>query len=96
MAERQDVERVAQGIIEDATREFSGIFLRLDFETPRDDHEDACLWITPGTDDREEINDIWGFVIQMVQDAYREDDIYLVARMRGVGTIVRDRSSDSD
>ena len=96
MAERRDVERVARGIIEDATREFSGIFLRLDFETPRDDHEDAYLWITPGTDDREEINDIWGFVIQMVQDAYREDDIYLVARMRGVGTIVRDRPSDAD
>ncbi len=96
MAERQDVERVARGIIEDAPREFSGIVLRLDFETPRDDHEDAYLWITPGTDDREEINDIWGFVIQMVQDAYREDDIYLVARMRGVGTIVRDRPSDAD
>ncbi len=96
MAERRDVERVARRIIEDATREFSGIFLRLDFETPRDDHEDAYLWITPGTDDREEINDIWGFVIRMVQDAYREDDIYLVARMRGVGTIVRDRPSDAD
>ncbi len=96
MAERQDVERVARGIIEDASREFSGIVLRLDFETPRDDHEDAYLWITPGTDDREEINDIWGLVIQMVQEAYREDDIYLVARMRGVGTIVRDRPSDAD
>ncbi len=96
MAERRDVERVARGIIEDASHEFAGIVLRLDFETPRDDHEDAYLWITPGTDDREEINDIWGFVIQMVQDAYREDDIYLVARMRGVGTIVRDRPSDAD
>ena len=42
MAERRDVERVARGIIEDASREFSGIVLRLDFETPRDDHEDAC------------------------------------------------------
>ena len=52
MAECQDVERVAQGIIEGASREFSVIFLRLDFETPRDDHEDAYLWITPGTDDR--------------------------------------------
>ena len=96
VAEREDVERVAQGIIEGASRAFPGVSLRLDFETPRDDHEDAYLWITPETDDREEINDIWGFVIQMVQDAYREDDIYLVARMRGVGTIVRDRSSDSD
>ncbi len=96
MAERQDVERVARGIIEDASREFPGVSLRLDFETPRDDHEDAYLWITPETDDREEINDIWGFVIQMVQDAYQEHDIDLVARMRGVGTIVRDRPSDAD
>ncbi len=96
MAERRDVERVARGIIEDASREFSGLSLRLDFETPRDDHEDAYLWITPGTDDREEINDIWGFVIQLVQDAYQEHDIYLVARMRGVGTILRDRPSDAD
>ncbi len=96
MAEHQDVERVAQGIIEDVSREFSGVSLRLDFETPRDDHEDAYLWITPETDDREEINDIWGFVRHMVQDAYKEKDIYLVARMRGVGTIVRERPSDAD
>ncbi len=96
MAEREDVERVAQRIIEGTSREFPGISLRLDFQTPRDDHEDAYLWITPGTDDREEINDIWGFVIKLVQDAYREHDIYLVARMRGVGTIVRDRPSDAD
>ncbi len=96
MAERQDVERVAQGIIEGASREFPGVSLHLDFETPRDDHEDAYLWITPGTDDREEINDIWGFVIQLVQDAYQEHDIYLVARMRGVGTILPDRPSDAD
>ncbi len=96
MAERQDVERVAQGITEEASREFPGMSLRLDFETPRDDHEDAYLWITPGTDDREEINDIRGFVIHMVQDAYREHDIYLVARMCGLGTILRDRPSDAD
>ena len=95
MAEREDVERVAQRIIEGTSREFPGISLRLDFETPRDDHEDAYLWITPGTDDREEINDIWGFVIKLVQDAYQEQDIYLVARMRGVGTILRDRPSDA-
>ncbi len=96
MAERQDVERVAQGIIAGASREFPAVSLHLDFETPRDDHEDAYLWITPETDDREEINDIWGFVIHMVQDAYKEKDIYLVARMRGVGTIVRERPSDAD
>ena len=52
--------------------------------------------MTPGTDDRDEINDIWGFVIQLVQDAYQEQDIYLVARMRGVGTILRDRPSDKE
>ena len=96
MAERQDVERIAQGIIEDASREFPGVSLRLDFETPRDDHEDAYLWITPETDDREEINDIWGFFIHMVKDAYQEHNVYLVARMRGVGTIVRERPSDAD
>ena len=96
MAEHQDVERVAQGIIEDVSREFPGVSLRLDFETSRDEHEDAYLWITPETDDREEINDIWGFVIHMVQDAYKEKDIYLVARMRGVGIIVRERPSDAD
>ncbi len=82
--------------MDDASREFPGMALRLDFETHRDDHEDAYLWITPETDDREEINDIWGFVIQMVQDAYQEHDVYLVARMRGVGTTVRDRPSDAD
>jgi hypothetical protein len=71
VAERQDVEQVAQRIIEGASREFPGISLRLDFETSRDDQEDAYLWITPGTDDREEINDIWGFVIQLVKDAYQ-------------------------
>ncbi len=95
MAERQDVEQVAQRIIESASREFSGVSLHLDFETPRDDHEDAYLWITPGTGDREEINDIWAFVIHMVQDAYKEHAISLVARMRGVGTILRDRPSDA-
>jgi hypothetical protein len=96
MAEREEVEQVARGIIEDASREFPRVSLRLDFETPRDDHEDAYLWITPGTDDREEINDIWGFLIQLVQDAYQEHDIYLVARMRGAGTILRDRPLDID
>jgi hypothetical protein len=96
VAERRDVERVARGIIEGASREFPGLSLRLDFETPRDEHEDAYLWITPETDDREEINDIWGFIIQMVQDAYQEHDIYILARMRGVGVILRDRPSDQD
>lgn len=96
VAERQDVERVAREIIAAASQEFSGLSLPLDFETPRDDHEDAYLWITPGTDDRDEINDIWGFGIQLVQDAYQEQDIYLVARMRGVGTILRERPLDKE
>ena len=96
VAERQDVERVAREIIAAASHEFPRVSLHLDFETPRDDHEDAYLWITPGTDDRDEINDIWGFVIQLVQDAYQEQDIYLVARMRGVGSILRERPLDKE
>lgn len=51
---------------------------------------------TPPGRTTEEINDIWGFVIQLVQYAYQEQDIYLVACMRGVGTILRDRPSDKD
>lgn len=95
-AERQDVERVARRDYSGRFQEFSGPSLHLDSDTPRDDHEGAYLWITPGTDDREEINDIWGFVIQLVQDAYQEHDIYLVARRRGVGAILGGRPLDTD
>lgn len=96
MATREDTERVARRIIDAVTREFPGVTLHLDFDTPRDDHEDAHLWITPGTGDREEINEIWGYVIKLVQDAYNDEDVYLVARMKGAGIIDRERPSDAD
>ena len=94
MANRQDTERVAGRIIDAVTREFRGASLQLDFESPRDDHEDARLWITPGTNDREEINEIWGYAIKLVQDAYTDEAHYLVARMKGVGVIDRERPAD--
>jgi hypothetical protein len=94
MATREDAERAAGRIIEAVTREFPGVSLQLDFESPRDDHEDARLWISANTDDREEINDIWGYAIKLVQDAYNDEDVYLVARMKGVGVIDRERPAD--
>lgn len=87
---------MARGIIDTVSREFPGVELELDFDTPRDDHEDAYLWITPGTDDREEINDIWAVAIKFVQDAFNEDDVYVVARMKGAGVIDRRRSGDKE
>ena len=65
MVERSEVERVAAEIIAEVSREFPAASLELDFEAPRDDHEDAYLWITPGTGDREEINDLWGSIGQL-------------------------------
>ncbi len=96
MAERAETERIAAAIVEAVTGEFPGVQMTVDFETPRDDHEDAFLWIRPGTDDREEINEIWGYAIKLVQDAYRDEDVYLVARMRGVGVVDRERTGDAD
>lgn len=96
MAERPMVESVAGEIIHTVSREFPGVALELDFETPRDDHEDAYLWITPNTEDREEINEIWAVAIKMVQDAFEDRDVYLVARMRGAGAIIRDRPLDKE
>jgi hypothetical protein len=96
MAEREATLRVAQMVMDAVLREFTGVSVSLDFETERDDHEDAFLWITPGTDDREEIKEIWAFAIKLVQDAYNDEDVYLVARMKGVGVIDRERASDAD
>jgi len=87
---------VAEAIIEAVTHEFPGVSITLDFEAERDDHEDAFLWITAGTDDREEINEIWGYAIKLVQDAYNDEDVYLVARMKDIGVIDRERSADAD
>ena len=96
MASRAETEHAAAQIIEDITREFPGVTVRLDLETPRDEHEDAYLWITPGSDDTEEIKEIWGYAIKLVQDAYNEADVYFVARIKGAGIIERERPSDAD
>jgi len=96
MADAKTTERAARSIIDAVTREFAGVSIVLDFETERDDHEDGFLWISPGTDDREEINEIWGYAIKLVQDAYNSEDVFLVARMKGVGVIDRKRSLDAD
>jgi hypothetical protein len=96
MADREATEEVAERIIAAVVREFPGVTLTLDYERERDEHEDAYLWITPGTDDREEINEIWGYAIKLVQDAYNDEDVFLVARMKGVGVIDRKRSLDAD
>ncbi len=96
MSDRAATELVANEIINAVNREFPGVGITLDFDAPRDDHEDAFLWITAGTDDREEINEIWGYAIKLVQDAYQNDDVFLVARMKGVGVIDRKRSADAD
>ncbi len=96
MATRGDIERAAGRIIEAITREFPGTGVRLDFDTPRDEHEDAYLWIAANTIDSEEIKEIWGYAIKLVQEAYNEADVYLVARMKGAGVIDRDRPADAD
>src|SRR2546423_4033645 len=96
MSDREQTDRVARQIIAEVTREFPAAGMTLDFDTPRGEHEDAIVWITPGTEDREEINEIWGYTIKLVQDAYQDEDVYLVAKMKGVGVIDRERPSDAD
>jgi len=97
MAERALVQSVASEIIAEIKREFPALTMELDFETARGEHEDAYLWISaPGADDDEQIDEIWGYVIQMVQAAYQERDVYLVARMRGVGIIDRRGRAELD
>ena len=96
MAERALVESVASDIIAEIVREFPALTLELDFDTAREEHQDAYIWISaPGADD-EQINEIWGYVIQMVQGAYQERDVYLVARMRGVEIIDRRGRAEVD
>jgi hypothetical protein len=96
MADRETSERAARRIIEELTREFPGVEAELDFETEREEHEDAFLWISAGAKDEEEIKEIWGYAIKLVQDAYANEDVYLVARMKGAGVIDRDRPPDQD
>ncbi len=82
---------MAAEIIDVISREFPGASCHLDIETPRAEHEDALLRIRPPSDDREEINDLWAFVVKLVQEAYQDRDVYLVARIEGAGVIIRDR-----
>ena len=96
MADRQSVERVANRVMAAIASEFPRAMLELDFETETQEQEDAYLWITPGTDDEDEIKDLWGFAIGLVEDAFEDEDVYLVARMRGVGIIMRDRPEDQE
>ena len=96
MVDRQSVERVANRIIAAVASEFPRARVELDFETETQPDEDAFLWITPGTDDEDEIKDLWGFAIGLVEDAFQDEDVYLVARMRGVGVIIRDRPQDQE
>jgi hypothetical protein len=96
MANRETTARVAEAVISALTREFPNVAVFLDFETERDDHEDAYVWIAAGAADQEEIAEIWGYAIKLVQDAYNDNDVYLVARMKGVGVIDRERPRNAD
>ena len=97
VADRSQVLQVAQEIIRQVQREFPDASLELDWDHPRQEHEDVYLWVSipQADDDDEEVGDLWGFVIHLVQRAFQEDDVYLTARMRG-RTVIRDRSSDKE
>ncbi len=93
--EAQQVLEVARRIAEAVQREFPRARLEIDLETPRDEHEDAYLWLDPGTEDEEELHELWAYLIKLVQDAYDRKDVYLVARVRGA-VILRDRPTDKE
>ncbi|HZP25768.1 MAG TPA: hypothetical protein VFB90_01855 [Dehalococcoidia bacterium] len=95
MADRALVEQAAADIIAAVTAEFPGTTFELDFDTPRDDYEDAFLWLTPDDPDPENLNEVWAYAIKLVQDVYDEKDVYLVARVRG-GVIIRERDYESE
>lgn len=96
MAEREAVRRVAEEIIGQVQREFPHARLELDFDQPRREDEDAYLWVSTGSQDDEEVADLWGFTIGLVEDAYEQHDIYLVARMKGRDVIIREKSYDTE
>lgn len=93
MAERATVERAGHEIMAAVSAEFPDVSLTLDFETPRDDYEDAYLWLTSPDADPEHLNEVWAYTIKLVQAAYDTEDVYLVARVRGA-IIIRDREGD--
>ena len=59
---------------------------RLDFDSVGEGRP-----VTPG---RPRDQQIWGYAIKLVQDAYQAGDVYLVARMKGAGIIDRERPGD--
>ena len=95
MADRAIVEQVAGDIIAAVVAEFPGTGLELDFETPRDDYEDAFLWLAPTDTEPEVVNEVWAYAIKLVQQAYDEKDVYLVSRVRGA-VIIREREYESE
>lgn len=94
MTERATVERAGYEIMAAVSAEFPDAKLALDFETPRDDYEDAYLWLTSPDTDPEHLNEVWAYTIKLVQAAYETEDVYLTARVRGA-IIIRDREADS-
>jgi hypothetical protein len=95
VADRALVEQAANDIIAAVTAEFAGTSFELDFETQRDDYEDAFLWLTPADSDPERVNEVWAYAIKLVQDVYNEKDVYLVARVRG-SVVIRDREYETE
>ncbi|HXG43069.1 MAG TPA: hypothetical protein VNL95_10150 [Dehalococcoidia bacterium] len=95
MADPHQVLQVARRIAQAVEREFPHARIEIDLDTPRDEHEDAYLWLEPGTQDEEELHETWAYLIKLVQDAYDQEDVYLVARVRGA-VILRDRPADKE
>jgi hypothetical protein len=95
VAEPELTLEVARRIAEAVQREFPRARVDIDLDTPRDEHEDAYLWLEPGTADEEELHETWAYLIKLVQEAYDEEDVYLVARVRGA-VILRDRPADKE
>jgi len=95
VAEVEHVRRTAERIIREVQREFPNAALKLDFDYPRQEHEDAYLWVSAPDAEDEEVSNLWGFLIELVQRAFQEEDVYLVARMQG-RTVIRDRPMDKE
>jgi len=96
MSEPDEVRALAGEIIEQVEREFTGATLELDFDHPRQEHEDAVLWVTAPDDDDEAWGELWGFVIGLVQEAFQQHDVYLVARPKGRQVVLRERATDKE
>lgn len=96
MADPEAIRAAADAIIAEVEREFPNAKLELDFDQPAQDHEDAYLWVDAPDAGDEDVSELWGFVIERVQQAFQDNDIYLVARMRGRAVVMRDRPYDKE